>query len=739
MSKKFVFFVFQALVFLSLLTPFWVFKDLLFPYVTSKAFYFRIVVEAALPFYVYLLFSDKALRPKIKNWLNISVLTFLALNIVSAFLGDNILKSFWGNFERMGGVFYLAHLTALYFYILLLAQTGGSRLKRVLQAMILLAAIVALNGISGYLGGPILIADPSLPARASSVFGNPIYFPSYLILPMFLSAFFALREEKRGLKILYWLGFVFMLTGVYISGTRGALVGLVAAAFVSVVVYLFFSKNRRVKLIGGIGATVFVILLGLAFSQGSRFAEGSLLRRLTQLDDSNSQARLIQWKTALKGFKDSSWFGIGPENYYIIADKYYNPQIYKYDPSWFDKPHNYLLEILVTDGVFGFGAYLCILIFGILGLYSALKNELIDLPEAVLLFCGFMAYQAQNLFVFDSVSSSLAFYLFLGFIGYLYWEGGQLRPVAKFSGQDKKTNFNLPALPATIGFVSGLIMLYVLYVGNIYGIRAAKATNFGFVYALADPQKSYDYFQTAINLPFNFDPLETSGRFADSAVNLLRNPPTGQSDFVMKYFNSALTYEEQVNSEISNDPISLQRLVNLYLSEAIVSKQPLNPKAQKVLDKALALAPLRPELETLQARIYLFQNQTDKAEQVLKTLVDNFPSNLGAKMQFALFYNYTDRQQQAVVLAEQALDAGYQPSQAQDVLWLFEYYVQNHNMDKALAVLELAEKAEPESLDVARAYVQIGNNNKARYIATQAETLNPNLKGEAEAFIKSLK
>src|ERR1035438_10246762 len=65
--------IFFVLVCLSLLAPLWVFKDLLFPYVTSKAFYFRICLELALPFYVYLLLVRPELRPKWKrqylNWL----------------------------------------------------------------------------------------------------------------------------------------------------------------------------------------------------------------------------------------------------------------------------------------------------------------------------------------------------------------------------------------------------------------------------------------------------------------------------------------------------------------------------------------------------------------------------------------------------------------------------------------------------------------------------------------------
>ncbi|MEK7161304.1 MAG: hypothetical protein AAB729_01285 [Patescibacteria group bacterium] len=113
--KKFIQWVFFSLVVLSLTASWWVFKDLLFPYVTSKAFFFRICIELALPLYIYLLLENKQLRPNWKNPLHIAVMAFLVVNIISSFSGVDVIRSLWGNFERMGGAFYLGHLTLLYF------------------------------------------------------------------------------------------------------------------------------------------------------------------------------------------------------------------------------------------------------------------------------------------------------------------------------------------------------------------------------------------------------------------------------------------------------------------------------------------------------------------------------------------------------------------------------------------------------------------------------------------------
>ena len=78
-GKKFVSYVFVGLVILTMLTPFFVFKDLLFPFVSSKAFYLRILVELTLPFYIFLLLRYPQSRPSFKNPLTISIVAFFYL------------------------------------------------------------------------------------------------------------------------------------------------------------------------------------------------------------------------------------------------------------------------------------------------------------------------------------------------------------------------------------------------------------------------------------------------------------------------------------------------------------------------------------------------------------------------------------------------------------------------------------------------------------------------------------
>jgi len=731
--KKFIQWTFFSLVVLSLTASWWAFKDLLFPYVTSKAFFFRICIELALPLYLYLLLGNKQLRPNLKNPLHIAVLAFLVVNIVSSFSGVDIIRSLWGNFERMGGVFYLGHLTLLYFYVVALGQMPGSYFQKFLKLFLAVGAVVAINGLFGWMGFSTLIQDPSLPSRVSSTLGNPIYLGSFALVPMFFSIFFASQAESTGGKVGYGLlAFIFFLAG-FLSGTRGALMGLLGGTFLSAVVYLILCKNKKVKLIG-LGTVIFsLVIAGLLFTYSNRLPTGSVVRRVFTLNDSNSQARLLQWKIALKGYKDRPLLGTGPENYYYVGNLYYNPEIYKYDRSWFDKPHNYILEILVTNGVLGLIPYLLMLVFATVGLYRAYKADILSLLEFSVLLAALLSYQIQNLTVFDNVSASLTFYVFLGFAGYVYQIAGtQSSVVAK----KNRGVSSLGALPAVAGSVLAVVVFYVVYAGNFAPMSAAKNVNYGFAYASADPAKALGYFEQMMILPFNFDKTESSNRFADFANTAVRNIATSDQALAVKIVDSAINFTEGVVKEQGNYAITWQRLGSLY-----IMRNTADGKAEEAAQRAIELAPNREEPYINLVQLRAVQGKYDEAEKILLDLQKNFPTDFNLKTQQAVLYRMQNKPEQAAPLMEQAFAGGYIFSSYSEVAWLTDYYITSNQLDKALALNEQAVKIDPNNVQVfvglVRIYAAKGEFDKARNIATDIQTSDPELQTQLKQFVDS--
>ncbi len=739
MNLKFVKGIFCFFVILTLLTPFWVFRDLLFPYITSKAYYLRILVEISLPFYLYLVSSVKEYRPNFKNPLTISVVAFLVFNVISAVIGVNPLKSFWGNFERMGGVVYIAHLSLLYFYVLLLGQIGQQYIRRFIVSVILISGAVAMDGLIIKLThNHFLMTDPSYP-RISGTFGNPIFIASFLIIPMLLTIYYLLGEEKLWLKIFYGAIVILELYVILLSETRGAIVGLVIGLFISSIAFVAFNKVKKVRRWGGLGVLLFCILVGLAFTQHTKFQQGSMLYRVFNLKDTNTSARLVQWKVALKGFKDKPILGVGAENYYFISNKYYNPEIFKYDPSWFDKPHNYWIEVLVTNGVLGFAAYVLMSAAFVWILWRAYRTGLLTLLESCLLLTGFLAYGFQNLFVFDTIPASMMFFVILGFGGFLWHESREL-PAEKKKNQNK-----LPmTFIVTVTGLSAVFMVYTIYVLNVTGLHVSKAVNYGYAYSSVNPDASLSYFKKSIDSPYDFDPIQTASKYSESVVNWVNNPQGKTESFVDQSLESAITAEQKAISRVPNDPTAWQQLANLYLAKSILNKTTVSSKAWEAAQTAMDLAPKRPEPEFLAARIKIAQNDITGAQKLLEGIVMNIPENNDAKIQLALLYNYTNQVDKAIKLGEEVLSSPtFHPNNVAQIDWMGPIYVKQNNLEAAANIYLLETKIDPNSANaywnLAQIYVKLGKINDAKVILGNLIAAYPQQSDQFKRLLETLK
>lgn len=739
MKNNWAKYLFISLLFSVLLTPFFVFKDLLFPYVTSKAFFLRIAVELALPFYLFLIVAYKQYRPSFKNPLTAAIVVFWVINLISAVLGVNAAKSLWGNFERMGGAYYLLHLTLIYFYLLLLAKISPLFFSRFLKSSIIISGMLSVYGCLVAAGMSPWVADPSLP-RISITFGNPIYVGSFLILPMFLSAFFALQTEKIWEKFLYWFFAVIQLLAIYLSGTRGAVVGLVIGLFLAGIAYVALVKNRKIKIIGSVAIVCFILMVSLLYAFHNKLPSGTTLRRVFNLNDTNTQSRLIQWKIALTGFKDYPILGTGPENYYITANKYYNPEIAKYDRSWFDKPHNYLLEILITNGIVGFLAYLAILVFGFLAIWQAYRKGFLGLYEFLVLETGLAVYQIQNLFVFDNVSASLFFYVYFAFAGFLWQETRFvfLKPKNKEKSSRYFSNFGY-----MVFVVSCLICLYGLYATEIIPIRISKNVNYGFAYASADPKKSINYFDQALSLPFNIDPGETAVKYADAVLSIQQNPQMqNEIDFVKGNIDRSINVLEELVYNVDNYPIYWQKLASMYVAKAVLERTGFSLRGEEALQTAIDLAPKRPEARMFLAQLRIMQGNSPEAYEIIKQVAKEYPTNLDVLWQMAVLEKQMGHTAKAIELAENLIKNDYKFNNWREAVFVGDFYKEKKDY---ASLVNLYEKFSKDSIldtegywQLAQIYAIAGQKEKAIELSNKILKVEPGRKQEISDFIKSI-
>ncbi len=706
----------------------------LFPYVTPKALFFRAVVELMLPLYVFLLIADKSLRPNLKSPLNAALLAFFAVNLLSSLVGVNFSHSFWGDYERMGGVWHLGHLTLLYFYVLLLAKLNGAYLQRFLQVGLLVSAFTVFYGLWQKAGLTGYNPDFALPDRVSSSFGNPIFFASFLMLPLSLSVFLGLQEAGKK-KFFYYAISLLCLIGIYISVTRGAFVGLVFGFLFGAALYLYKAKSK-IKKWGIFGSAILLVFLTLVAVNYERLPEGWALKRIFNLQDSNSKSRLIQWGMAARGITERPLLGTGPENYYIIANKYQPAELYQYDRGWFDKPHNYWLEILATTGIVGTLVFVALAWFTAAAFWRAYKAELLSWGEFCLLVGALVAYHVQSLFLFETISSSLAFFAFTGFAGYLWAESS--------TGKAEKAKVRPQGLALLVVTTLLVVVIYSVYV-TVLGIgRVLTDLNIANAADIRDPKTAYDNYLKVRNHPFVFDRGQVAVRFSNFAAKMVIASSEGKSDkeFINRVIDDAIIYLGEVANKKNDNPVFLSNLADLYLKKASFNQSRPDPKAETAVRRAMELAPNRVEPRYVLAEFYYRQGKRDEANAIIEQAYHMAPNIPDSKWRVAQMYKKTGKVPEAVKLAEEAFDDGYQLKLPQEALWLYDQYVEKKDYPKLIELLKRMIKVDSRNIDwytrLAASYAANRQKNEAIETAKQILDFSPESESDVNAFINSL-
>lgn len=398
------------------ITPFIFFivpSSLFFPFITGKAFIFRIIVEIIFGLWLVLILRDREYSLKLSPILKALTL-FIFVVLLADILAVDTYKAFWSNYERMEGFMALIHLFA-YFLV------AGSVLKskevwsKFLAANVGASAIMAVYSFF-QLAGKITIHQGGV--RVDGSFGNASYLGIYMVFNIFFAAILFLNTRGKFSK--YALGAVALadLIVLYYTATRGAILGFLGGALI-VFVYLAVKaeKGEAIRKVAGgflvlltLGAGVFWIAKNTVFVK-----ESPILSRFATLSFSEikTQGRYFVWPMAWRGVVEKPILGWGQEGFNYVFNKYYDPRMYNQEP-WFDRTHDIFLDWLINAGALGLLAYLSI--FAAL-LYTVRKSgEQMKKEEKAILYGLSFAYFFHNVFVFDQIGSYILFFSILTFV-----------------------------------------------------------------------------------------------------------------------------------------------------------------------------------------------------------------------------------------------------------------------------------------------------------------------------------
>ncbi|MFA6995098.1 MAG: O-antigen ligase family protein [Patescibacteria group bacterium] len=613
MSAKTYLRILQGGLIASLLIVFFVFKDLLFPYITSKQLSFNVLMEFLLAIWLVFIMRFPEYRPK-KSYVTWGLFAYFAAILASCAVSVNFTLSFWGNAERMLGFFHLIHFL-IFYLILITVFRSWAEWRTLLLSSVVVSIFVSYIGLKG--------------PEAYSTIGNTAYVSGYLIFNIFFSLILWLRSEHKGWRWLYAPGVLIMLLEFWSCHTSGAIIGLFASILLLFLLLGLTHKNKTLRRSALIIFIVAIIGVVGIFSQNqSAWFQQSFLRNLTT-EKATFQTRLISWKGALADFKYHPWLGTGFGNYAIIFDAHFNSSFFNYSTSdtYFDRAHNNLIDITSTTGLVGLIAYLSIfaaVIYylvkkfktngGYVGTDDAVSRKNLEIIFIIALLA---AYFIQNLAVFDSLVTYIGLMIILGFI---YW----LTVGQATSEEDDESDNSISSKKSFLNLTSNwewtvlVILLLLAYIFtsayNLKPWRMFQETIQGYSEIINGnfPAGFIAYQAALVDTPLDHDARVTLVNLLTSNQQILKSLTEASAATDLNYVISLAEKNVAAGPRDSLGQMQLAQILDAaarFYSSDLTKFKNYSDQALQALERSIAASPGRAPIYFIKAQMLLVRSQ----------------------------------------------------------------------------------------------------------------------------------
>jgi len=466
----------------------------------------------------------------------------------------------------------------------------------------------------------------------------------------------------------------------------------------------------------------------------------SFVNRLTDFSiyDVTTQTRLITWRASLGALKDFSLFGIGPENFALAFNKYFDSGFYSYEQGevWFDRAHNIYIDILVTNGWLGFLAYISMFIAAFYLIFSLFKKDKLNFAHLLAFSLFFTAYLFQNVFLFDSFS---IFLMLMAAFAYLN----------NFTADDKSLNLsdlksaNINTASIVLLTISALIAVYFYNIKplqeNYYVAKAESGA-----YGIDESMESYRKALTSRTFGDN----EARSRMALSVAKEIQNKREQDilPENLSRYLDEAITALKE-NIDNSNQYYLLYRLQlsDLY-NLKLARTQSASEEIENIVKKSIGISPGRMEFEFALAQTEFLKGDFGGAIELLKQASLKNPNHKIPYWKIAQNYNFMGQTEKAIPYLEKALYLGHKPQISGEILWAEKYYVDKGDFAKLIFIdkilLEMYSQNVPEQIrlyqNIALSYAKLDKKEKAKEYALKILDIDSSQKQLVDDFINAL-
>lgn len=567
--------------------------------------YFREVIVKKISFFI-------------KNPIVISILAFLSIFIISTIFSIDKYSAFWGTMGRAEGLVGLVYLFSFFTFSLFIFEKKDW--LWFFKLSLFVSFIIIFKEFFQFFSG----VD-----RPGSFFNNPTFLAGYLLFSIFCSIVIFSEIKNNFFKYFSVLILILSILGIFITGTRGTLVGL-AVGIIVVFIYSII-KGRSISFLNFNLRKVLIIILCFIFLFGAFFVttrQNKVWQKVPGLSrialisgkDDTTQTRLIMARLSLQSINPKEegikkfLIGWGPENFSLAYGKYFNSKQFQYEAGWFDRSHNKLFDLLVMTGVFGLLTYLSIYFFFFKSIFKIKDFSLLNV--GLLLFGSSLL--VHLLFVFDQITTSIFFFGLLSFSIYLTIDNISENIIKKQKSKDKI--INKLTIFSGIFFLFLILFLYFVFFSNdLPSFRQIKEY---------DSLRKGNYPDVILN---KIDRVMSPFTLAQMSIRydflfFMTKNYNPKDDIMVKLSDLAFSKAEEY---IKRVPLDLQFLSILAYNYNNQGKDFNNPefikKSEEYLRTLLLMAPNRPDFNYVLALNLFYQKRYNESFNLAENLFDKNP------------------------------------------------------------------------------------------------------------------
>ncbi|MCR4313759.1 MAG: tetratricopeptide repeat protein [Candidatus Uhrbacteria bacterium] len=602
----------RACVLLSLFAPLLVWNDLFYAYDSTKSFFLMAVIELCVLSYLWLAALHPPWRPRLDT-VGKALLSFLCVLIIASLVGVDPSFSFWSSIDHVTGLIMWVHVF-VFFVVLTNVFRSVEEWKPIIVTASVVAVLVAFIQLLSRFGIEIF---PQQMSGAS--FGNSTVLGLYLLLSLpFL--FSSLSVSKQTMQqILVGGGTCVVILALWLTPAIAVKLSFYWALVFLLGMGLFlFGKRHAQKIMGA--SLLILLFLGSLTAAILLFVQESSVREWFVAASSNG--RFTVWGIAWQGFFERPWLGWGLEQFQYVFLRFYDSCLGSVScglETWFDKPHNRYLEILIEAGVVGLLAYLSIFFVTLLQFWKSVRARQTSTRLLVLILSSTLAaYLIQAFVGFDTFVTTFFLILLLGYGATVV--GSDTPFVATHKEAVPSKAWFLLAIGITVSFPFAMYHFVILPITSHKALVSTLSST-----TIEDHLATFEQATNGSPLGADLRRVYLAKEVDRITTNLTQEPSAREAAFIKQELALAVQALEETIQATPNDLRAYLRLGYLYQTEGRLFDAGKYEEAKRIYEEALALNPNNQKPYRALVGYFIERGEFAEAVTFLDTLIEMNP------------------------------------------------------------------------------------------------------------------